>query len=117
LPGHKNCRYIQDFGLSAYDADILTATREVADYFEKTIGLLPGQGKLCANWIMGEVSARLNKEGLEITQCPVTPEQLAGLLLRITDGTISGKIAKDVFDSMWQSNGESADAIIDAENL
>lgn len=64
---------------------------------------------------MGEVSGRLNKEGLEIDQCPVNPKQLAELLLRITDGTVSGKIAKDVFDSMWQGNGDSADAIIDAK--
>lgn len=117
LPEHKLRRYIQNFGLSAYDANILTATREVADYFEETIKFLPDQGKLCANWIMGEVSARLNREGLEITQCPVNPGQLAGLLLRITDGTISGKIAKDVFDNMWQGSGDSADAIIDAKNL
>jgi len=81
------------------------------------VSVLPGQSKLCANWIMGEVSARLNKEGLEIARSPISPEQLAGLLLRITDGTISGKIAKDVFDSMWQSNGDSADTIIDAKNL
>lgn len=117
LPKDKRHRYIQDFGLQAYDAKILTAARELADYFEQMVSVLPGQSKLCANWIMGEVSARLNKEGLEIARSPISPEQLAGLLLRITDGTISGKIAKDVFDSMWQSNGDSADTIIDAKNL
>ncbi|WP_347888040.1 Asp-tRNA(Asn)/Glu-tRNA(Gln) amidotransferase subunit GatB [Nitrosomonas europaea] len=117
LPKDKCNRYIQDFGLQTYDANILTAARELADYFEQMVSVLPGQSKLCANWIMGEVSARLNKEGLEIARSPISPEQLAGLLLRITDGTISGKIAKDVFDSMWQSNGDSADTIIDAKNL
>lgn len=117
LPKDRYNRYIHDFGLTAYDADVLTATRELADYFEKTVQLLPEQSKLCANWVMGEVSGRLHKEGLEIDQCPVSPEQLAGLLLRISDGTVSGKIAKDIFDSMWQGNGNSADAIIDAKNL
>ena len=117
LPKDRYNRYIHDFGLTAYDADVLTATRELADYFEKTVQLLPEQSKLCANWVMGEVSGRLHKEELEIDQCLVSPEQLAGLLLRISDGTVSGKIAKDIFDSMWQGNGNSADAIIDAKNL
>lgn len=117
LPKQKRQRYIQDLGLSSYDADVLTTTYGLAEYFEQTIAQLPEQNKLCANWIMGEISGRLNKEGLEINQCPIHPEQLAGLLLRITDGTISGKIAKDVFDNMWQSEGNSADTIIDAKNL
>lgn len=117
LPENKRIRYIQDFGLSAYDANILTAARELADYFDQAVKFLPEHSKLCANWIMGDVSARLNKEGLEIAQCPISPAQLAGLLLRITDNTISGKIAKDIFDSMWQGNGDSADTIIDARNL
>lgn len=117
LPKDRYNRYIHDFGLTAYDADVLTATRELADYFEKTVQLLPEQSKLCANWVMGEVSGRLHKEELEIDQCLVSPEQLAGLLLRISDGTVSGKIAKDIFDSMWQGNDNSADAIIDAKNL
>ncbi len=117
LPENKRNRYVKEFGLSAYDANVLTVTRELADYFEALIKLLPGESKLCVNWIMGEVSGRLNKEGFEITQCPISPEQLAGLLLRIKDGTVSGKIAKDVFDGMWRSEGESADAIIVAKNL
>lgn len=117
LPENKRIRYIQDFGLSAYDANILTAARELADYFDQAVKFLPEHSKLCANWIMGDVSARLNKEGLEIAQCPISSAQLAGLLLRITDSTISGKIAKDIFDSMWQGNGDSADTIIDARNL
>jgi len=117
LPADRHKRYIRDFDLTAYDASVLTATRELAEYFEQTVQLLPEQSKLCANWIMGEVSGRLNKEDLEIDQCPVKPGQLAGLLHRISDGTISGKIAKDVFDNMWQGNGISADEIIDTNNL
>ncbi|BBL34312.1 aspartylglutamyl-tRNA(AsnGln) amidotransferase [Nitrosomonas stercoris] len=117
LPKHKQQRYIQELGLSSYDANVLTTTHDLAEYFEQTIVHLPEQNKLCANWIMGEISGRLNKEGLEINQCPINPERLAQLLLRITDGTISGKIAKEVFDSMWQNDEASADMIIDAKNL
>ena len=118
LPEARRHRYIQDFGLTVYDASVLTAAREIADYFENTVKQLPAQAKLCANWIMGEVSGRLNKENIEITQCPVGPKQLAELLMRVSDGTISGKSAKDVFDSMWQGeHGGNADAIIAAKGL
>ncbi len=118
LPEARRNRYIEEFGLSSYDASVLTATRETADYFENTVKQLPAQAKLCANWIMGEVNGRLNKENIEISQCPVNPAQLAGLLARISDGTISGKSAKDIFDSMWQGeHGGSADAIIAAKGL
>jgi aspartyl-tRNA(Asn)/glutamyl-tRNA(Gln) amidotransferase subunit B len=118
LPEARHNRYIEDFGLSSYDASVLTAAREIADYFENTVKQLPAQAKLCANWIMGEVSGRLNKENIEIAQCPVSPAQLAALLARINDGTISGKSAKDVFDSMWQGeHGGDADAIIAAKGL
>ncbi len=118
LPEARRNRYIQDFGLTDYDAAVLTSTRETADFFENTVKQLPAQAKLCANWIMGEVSGRLNKENIEITQCPVSPMQLAGLLARISDGTISGKSAKDVFDGMWQGEqGGDADAIITTKGL
>lgn len=118
LPEARRNRYIQDFGLTNYDAAVLTMARETADYFENTVKQLPAQAKLCANWVMGEVSGRLNKENIEITQCPVSPLQLAGLLVRISDGTISGKSAKDVFDSMWRGeHGGDADAIITAKGL
>lgn len=118
LPEARRNRYVEDFGLSSYDASVLIATREMADYFESTVSRLPAQVKLCANWVMGEVSGRLNKEGIEITQCPVSPEQLARLLTRISDSTISGKSAKDVFDSVWQGeHGGSVDAIIAAKGL
>lgn len=118
LPEARRHRYLQDFGLTSYDASVLTATREMADYFENTARHLPTQTKLCANWVMGEVSGRLNKENIEITQCPVSSAQLAGLLMRISDGTISGKSAKDVFDGMWQGEqGGNADTIIAAKGL
>ncbi|MBX9916273.1 MAG: Asp-tRNA(Asn)/Glu-tRNA(Gln) amidotransferase subunit GatB [Nitrosomonas sp.] len=118
LPQARRDRYVAEFALSAYDAAVLTGSREMADYFEATIRELPAQAKLCANWIMGEISAQLNKEGIEITACPINPAQLAALLKRIGDGTISGKAAKTVFESLW--NGEldkNADAIIAAKGL
>lgn len=118
LPQARRDRYMSEFALSAYDASVLTSSRETADYFESTIKQLPAQAKLCANWIMGEISGQLNKEGLEIAACPITPSQLAALLERISDGTISGKAAKTVFESMW--NGElekNVDAIIAAKGL
>ncbi len=103
LPEARRSRYVTEYDLSAYDAGVLTATREMADYFENTAKPLPAQAKLCANWIMGEVNGRLHKEALDITQCPVSPAQLAGLLLRIGDGTISANTAKEVFADMWRS--------------
>lgn len=118
LPQARRERYVSDFALSAYDAAVLTGSREMADYFEAAIRELPTQAKLCANWIMGEISAQLNKEGIDITACPINPAQLAALLKRIGDGTISGKAAKTVFESLW--NGEldkNADAIIEAKGL
>ncbi|SNX60442.1 aspartyl/glutamyl-tRNA(Asn/Gln) amidotransferase subunit B [Nitrosomonas ureae] len=118
LPQVRRDRYMSEFALSAYDASVLTSSRETADYFESTIRQLPAQEKLCANWIMGEISGQLNKEGLEISACQITPSQLAMLLERISDGTISGKAAKTVFESMW--NGElekNVDAIIAVKGL
>ncbi|SFP67517.1 aspartyl/glutamyl-tRNA(Asn/Gln) amidotransferase subunit B [Nitrosomonas cryotolerans] len=118
LPEARRNRYVTEFCLSIYDATLLTATREMADFFESTVKLLPAQAKLCANWIMGEISARQNRDGVEITACPINPTQLAALLLRISDGTISGKAAKSVFDCMWNGEeGGHADAIIEAKGL
>ena len=118
LPHVRQERYMTDFGLSAYDAAVLTGSREMADYFEAVVKQLPEQAKLCANWIMGEISARLNKAEIEITTCPVAPEKLAALLARIQDGTISGKAAKTVFESMWQEEmDQNVDAIIEAKGL
>lgn len=118
LPEARRERYIATYDLSAYDAAILTSSRELADYFENTAKQLPEHAKLCANWVMGEVSARLNKENLDIAYCPINAAQLAVLLTRISDNTISGKTAKDIFDSMWAGeNDGNADAIIEAKGL
>ncbi|MCB1985368.1 MAG: Asp-tRNA(Asn)/Glu-tRNA(Gln) amidotransferase subunit GatB [Burkholderiales bacterium] len=118
LPQARHERYMSDYDLSVYDASVLTGSREMADYFEATVKQFPAQAKLCANWIMGEISARLNKADIEITACPVAPEKLAALLARIHDGTISGKAAKTVFDSMWQGDlDQNVDAIIETKGL
>jgi aspartyl-tRNA(Asn)/glutamyl-tRNA(Gln) amidotransferase subunit B len=116
LPQAKRERYVAEFGLSPYDASLLTANRETADYFEALAARLPKEVKLGANWMMGELSARLNREGLEIQASPIAAGALADLLARIADGTISGKIAKDVFDAMWAGGG-GADQIIEQQGL
>ncbi len=142
LPDEKAARFARDFGLSAYDAGVLSASRELGAYFEAVVAALgathashggPGmapQGlreagtaqrnathaKLAANWVMGELSSALNRENAEITASRVSPAALSGLLARIVDATISGKIAKDVFEAMW-SEGRPADAIIEAKGL
>ena len=141
LPQAKQARYVVELGLSPYDASILTASREMADFFETALNPSPaltlsGEGaaptppltrggregfvgieaKLCANWLIGEVSAQLNRDGLDMTQCPITPQQLGGMLKRIADNTISNSGAKDVFRTMWAEGGD-ADAIIEAKGL
>ena len=115
LPDAKRARFAADYGLSDYDAGVLTASRAMADYFE-TVAKTGGDAKSAANWVMGELSGALNKAGLEIDQCPVSAAQLGGLVARIVDNTISGKIAKDVFAAMWDGEGD-ADAIIEAKGL
>ncbi len=118
LPQARRDRYMVEFGLSAYDVSVLTASREMADYFDASVKLLPTQAKLCANWIMGEISGRLNKENMEISNCPVKPDDLAALLIRISDGTTSGKVAKTIFESLWLGEcGKNVDAIIEAKGL
>lgn len=116
LPEAKRTRLAADYELSEYDSLVLTANRETADYFEDVVRGLGKRPKLAANWVMVELGARLNDAGISISASPVTAPQLAGLLERICDGTISGKIAKDVFDAMWQGEGE-ADAIIEQKGL
>jgi aspartyl-tRNA(Asn)/glutamyl-tRNA(Gln) amidotransferase subunit B len=116
LPDEKAGRYIEKFGLSPYDAGVLTASREMGDYYEAVVAALKGHAKLAANWVMGELSGALNKDGVEITQSRIDASRLAGLLTRIADETISGKIAKEVFEQMWLE-GQDADAIIEAKGL
>lgn len=116
LPDQKKRRFKDQYGLNDYDAEVLTATRELAAYFEQVVTLSGSDPKLCANWVMGDLAAALNKAGLEIEESPVDPQRLAGLIQRIADDTISGKIAKQVFEGLWASL-ESADAIIDREGL
>ena len=101
LPQAKQTRYVNELGLSAYDASTLTASREMADFFEAALAKAPGQAKLCANWIQGEISARLNRENKNITDAPIKPIQLAVLIGRIVDGTISNSAAKQIFDHLW----------------
>ena len=119
LPAALRVRFIADYGLAPIDAAQISSSRELAAYFEDVVRALPaGQAKLGANWVMGEVSAALNREEKDITQCPVAAAQLAALVSRIIDGTISNKIAKDVFGSMWLGeNGGDPDAIIAAKGL
>ena len=116
LPLSKQTRYVADLGLSVYDADTLTSSREMADFFEATLNEATNEAKLCANWLMGDVSASLNREDRDITQCPITPQQLGGMLKRISDGTISNSAAKEVFKVLW-SEGGNPDTIIETKGL
>jgi len=116
LPRARRTRYVEALGLSENDAAQLCNDKATADYFEAMLGALPGQAKLCANWLLGELAAALNEANLAIEQSCVAAPALAGLLARIADGTISGKIAKEVFAAMWAGEGE-ADAIIAARGL
>ncbi len=116
LPGQLRQRFEQEYGLSAYDADVLTQTRELATWYEQLVAAHPKDPKRCANWMANELLGRLNEAGRDIADSPVNAQALAGLLDRIEDGTISGKIAKDVLDAMMAS-GDSADAVIEAKGL
>ncbi len=116
LPDEKKHRFMTHYGLPAYDAGVLTASRELADYYETVVKAAGGHPKLAANWVMGDLAAALNKEGLEIDAGPVGAEQLGGLIVRITDNTISGKMAKTVFEAMWNGEGD-VDAIIEKKGL
>ncbi len=117
LPQQKQTRYQGEWNLSAYDAATLTGSRALADYFEAVVaGLSQPDPKLAANWVMGDLSATLNKDNLDIADSRIAAAQLAGLLARIQDGTLSGKLAKQVFEAMWNEGGE-ADAIIEAKGL
>jgi aspartyl-tRNA(Asn)/glutamyl-tRNA(Gln) amidotransferase subunit B len=116
LPDAKAARLVREHGLSEYDAGVLTASRELAAYYEQVAAGMAGEWKLAANWVMGELSGFLNRDALEIGESRVEAPRLAGLLKRIVDGTVSGKLAKDVFDAMWDE-GKDADAVIEARGL
>jgi aspartyl-tRNA(Asn)/glutamyl-tRNA(Gln) amidotransferase subunit B len=117
LPDEKAVRFAREFGLSPYDAGVLSASRELGAYFESVVAELSAtHAKLAANWVMGELSSALNRDNVDIGDSRVPPVRLSGLLARIVDRTISGKIAKEVFETMW-SEGKSADTIIEASGL
>lgn len=116
LPDQKAARFVTQYGLSEYDAQLLTAASEMADYYEQVAKQVPGASKLAANWVMGELSAALNSSGLDITASRLSAAQIGKLLQRIADNTISGKIAKEVFEVMWADQSD-ADAVIDARGL
>ena len=116
LPDAKRRRLGAEYGLSAYDAGVLTASRELAQYYEDAVAAAGVDPKLVANWVTGELAARLNEDGLDITNSRVMAPALAGLLRRIADGTVSGKAAKDVFEAMWAGEGD-ADVVIAARGL
>jgi len=115
LPDQKKQRFIDELGLSALDAGVLTSSRELAEYFEQ-VAHVSKQTKLAANWVTGNLSAKLNKENIEIEAAPVTADMLATVIQRISDKTISGKIAKDVFEAMWNGEG-SCDEVIEKKGL
>jgi len=116
LPGAKKVRFMEVHGLSSYDAEVLTSSREMAEYFENVLSEAPSHAKLCANWVTGELQATLNKESLSIDLAPVSPRMLGLLVKRIADRTISGNIAKKVFDALWIDGG-NVDDIIESKNL
>ncbi len=116
LPAAKRARFEREYELSPYDAGVLTAERELADYYEAVVAALGDEAKLAANWVMGELAAALNRDGLAIAASKLDAPALAGLLRRVVDGTISGKLAKDVFEGMWAGDGD-ADAVIEKRGL
>jgi aspartyl-tRNA(Asn)/glutamyl-tRNA(Gln) amidotransferase subunit B len=120
LPDQKKSRFMREFALSAYDADVLVAERETAEYFETVVagaaGSAPRDAKLAANWVINELAGRLNREGKDIAAAPVSVAQLGTILDLIGDGTISGKIAKDLFEIVWTEGGDPR-AIVEQRGL
>ena len=115
LPAGKRERYQREYGLSPYDAAQLTQSRETAAYFEDTVRRLGAEAaKQCANWVTVELAGALNRDGLDIAQTPVPSEQLAALVARVRDNTLSGKMAKDVFDALWKGEGGAGAGAVDA---
>jgi aspartyl-tRNA(Asn)/glutamyl-tRNA(Gln) amidotransferase subunit B len=132
LPAQLRARWAAELGLGSYDATTLSATRTGAEYFERTVAELAALApsgeqatpqrlaKLAANWTMGDVAARLNREGLDAAACPVSPAQLARLIARVVDGTVSGKAAREVFQALWderRTEPDAPDRVIDARGL
>jgi aspartyl-tRNA(Asn)/glutamyl-tRNA(Gln) amidotransferase subunit B len=121
LPVAIQQRFVSQYGLTPYDANVLTASKAMAAYYEAVVGKVgPANAKVAANWLMGEVSSQLNREGLEFDASPVSSAQLALLLQRIADGTISNKIAKEIFLAIWEEKATdeaAADRIIEAKGL
>jgi len=124
LPGVRRSQLMQAYGLSAYDAATVTSSRAAADYFDAALSALhsagsltPSQAKLLANWVMGELASALNRENLEIEACPLPADRLAGLVLRVSDQTLSNTIARAVFGLLWADPAQTADQIIDAQGL
>ncbi len=119
LPDQKKARFIAEFGLSPYDASVLVAERESADFYEAVLAQLANRtrdGKLAANWVINELFGRLNKEGRDIAASPVSAAQLAAIVDLIGEGTISGKIAKDLFEIVWQEGGDPR-ALVEARGM
>ena len=117
LPDAKRARFVSQFGLSDYDAEVLTSSRDMAEFFEAVVAATDSKDpKLCANWMTSGFAAALNKDGLTVKDAPVSAEMLAGMITRLMDDTISGKIAKQVFEAMWNGEG-TADEIIEAKGL
>jgi len=116
LPEAKRVRYIEQLKLSDYNADLLSSGRDISSYFESALAEAPELATQIANWILGDLTGALNKSEQGIADAPVSAQQLAGLVRRIADNTISGKIAKEVFEAMWNGEGD-ADAIIEARGL
>ncbi|KAK43240.1 glutamyl-tRNA amidotransferase [Caballeronia jiangsuensis] len=121
LPADMQKRFVDTYGLTPYDAGVLTSSKAMASYFEALVQKAgAAQAKIAANWMMGDVSAQLNRESLDIGESPVSAAQLALILQRIADGTISNKIAKDIFQTIWDekaTDDAAADRIIDAKGL
>jgi aspartyl-tRNA(Asn)/glutamyl-tRNA(Gln) amidotransferase subunit B len=116
LPDAKRARFMKDYGLTAYDAGVLTTSRELADYYEQLARESGSDPKIAANWVTGELAAFLNRDNKDISASPVTVSMMTGLLKRLADNTISGKIAKEVFEAMWNGEGDT-DAVIAKKGL
>jgi aspartyl-tRNA(Asn)/glutamyl-tRNA(Gln) amidotransferase subunit B len=115
LPEQKMNRFVQQYGLPEYDAEILTSSRALADFFESSVKAYPGP-KVVSNWIMGDLLRELKQEGKEVEDCRLQPAELSRMLQMLDDGVISGKIAKTVFEEMYRS-GKGAEAIVQEQGL